>query len=204
MTRQADRGRRRPAEGGHRPVDRHREAAGDGPTHRIVVPVSSLETGRSPLDLEVDSDGLELAEWLTPVSPLRLEGTIDRFGDTLTLRGVARLRSAETCARCTRAFESDIEEEFLFYCDREGADEEELARELEEQGEVVYHDGVHLDITEPVRQVLILSRPLTALCRDDCRGLCAGCGADLNVEPCRCGNETSDPRWEALKKLRES
>jgi uncharacterized protein len=203
MNRQKDRGRRGSEESSHRPAERRREAPDDGPAYRIVVPVSSLETGRSPLELEVDASRLELTEWMTPVSPLRIDGSIDRFGETLTIRATARVRSAETCARCTRPFEADIEEELLLYCDREGADEEELARELEEQGEVVYHDGVHLDITEPVRQALILSRPLTTLCRDDCRGLCAGCGADLNVEPCRCGGRAPDPRWEALKKLRE-
>lgn len=209
MTRQFDKGRRGDPEGQKRHSERpHGPHGAHGPTddaltERILVPVSSLEAGRAPLDIEVDAGGLNLSEWLSPVSPLRIEGTLDRFGDTITIRAVARVRTAETCARCTRAFEADVEEELLLYCDREGSDEEELARELEEQGEVVYHDGVSLDITGPVRQAIILSRPLTTLCREDCRGLCSGCGADLNTEPCRCSGRDPDPRWEALKKLRQ-
>ena len=40
-----------------------------------------------------------------------------------------------------------------------------------------------------------------ALCRDDCKGLCPRCGADLNAGPCDCAPQTADPRWDALRKL---
>ena len=57
-----------------------------------------------------------------------------------------------------------------------------------------------LDLDELVRETFILNMDTKQLCKPDCKGLCPGCGANLNVEPCRCKKET-DPRWAALSKL---
>ena len=59
-----------------------------------------------------------------------------------------------------------------------------------------------LDLSQAVREELILAVPQFVECRDDCRGLCPRCGADLNAGPCSCRPET-DPRWAALTKLRK-
>jgi uncharacterized protein len=59
-----------------------------------------------------------------------------------------------------------------------------------------------LDLSEAVREELILAAPQFVECRDDCRGLCPRCGADLNAGPCGCQRDT-DPRWAALTKLRK-
>lgn len=54
-----------------------------------------------------------------------------------------------------------------------------------------------LDLSEAVREELILSVPSYVLCRDDCRGLCPGCGEDLNVGSCTCRLEVSHGRTQA-------
>jgi len=46
-----------------------------------------------------------------------------------------------------------------------------------------------------------LSIPMKLLCREDCQGICPGCGANLNQEACRCGEKPGDPRWEKLREL---
>jgi uncharacterized protein len=60
-----------------------------------------------------------------------------------------------------------------------------------------------LDLSAWARDSLALSLPAKILCREDCAGLCAGCGANLNVEPCRCGPPEPDERWEKLAQLKE-
>lgn len=68
---------------------------------------------------------------------------------------------------------------------------------------VVPRHAVELDLGDAVREELILATPEFVLCREDCRGMCPRCGADLNAGPCGCAPE-SDPRWsafEALKRL---
>jgi uncharacterized protein len=59
-----------------------------------------------------------------------------------------------------------------------------------------------LDLTEAVRQYKIASAPAKPLCREDCAGLCSVCGANLNQGRCGCTAQSSDPRWDALAKLR--
>jgi uncharacterized protein len=64
--------------------------------------------------------------------------------------------------------------------------------------------AIELDLRPAIREQWILAAPTFALCREDCRGFCARCGADLNAGPHECVHEEADPRWEALRKLKES
>ena len=48
-----------------------------------------------------------------------------------------------------------------------------------------------------------MALPMKPLCKPDCKGLCPSCGKDLNLGACGCTHETIDPRWEALKALKE-
>jgi uncharacterized protein len=61
--------------------------------------------------------------------------------------------------------------------------------------------AAEIDLGEAVREALILAIPEFPLCREDCRGLCARCGADLNQGECRCPR-AADLRWGALQALR--
>ena len=55
-----------------------------------------------------------------------------------------------------------------------------------------------LDLTEVVREYLLLSTPMKPLCRDDCAGMCMACGANLNEASCDCDKSPIDPRWSPL------
>ena len=61
-----------------------------------------------------------------------------------------------------------------------------------------------LDIRPALREQWLLAAPAYALCRADCKGLCPRCGADLNAGPHECGEQSADPRWDALRKLKLS
>ena len=58
-----------------------------------------------------------------------------------------------------------------------------------------------LDLSDVLRQYLLTSQPLKVLCREDCQGICQECGADLNVDVCKCRQAQADPRWGALADL---
>ena len=58
-----------------------------------------------------------------------------------------------------------------------------------------------VDLTETVREELVLSVSDYTLCRDTCKGLCPRCGADRNTDSCNCEPEP-DPRWAGLEALR--
>jgi uncharacterized protein len=60
-----------------------------------------------------------------------------------------------------------------------------------------------LDLSAWARDALALELPDKILCAEDCAGLCAGCGANLNTEACRCPPPEIDPRLAPLADLRE-
>ncbi len=75
---------------------------------------------------------------------------------------------------------------------------------LEEDDSETYRleTGVReIDLEPYVRDEVILAIPTFAQCRSDCRGLCAGCGENLNESGCKCSAGGIDPRWDALRAL---
>lgn len=63
-------------------------------------------------------------------------------------------------------------------------------------------DGI-LDLSPLLRAEVLIDTSHRVLCREDCKGLCANCGANLNEGDCNCRDEEIDPRMAALKKLLE-
>ena len=59
-----------------------------------------------------------------------------------------------------------------------------------------------LDLRPAVREEWLLAAPAFVLCREDCKGLCPRCGADLNEGPCSCTKTEIDPRWASLAALK--
>lgn len=62
---------------------------------------------------------------------------------------------------------------------------------------------MELDVAAWARDAMAEVVPMSVLCREECAGLCARCGADLNAGACGCVDDQSDPRWAALAELRE-
>ena len=72
-----------------------------------------------------------------------------------------------------------------------------------EELESPYVDGEVLDVAAWARDALALALPDKLLCRADCAGLCAICGADLNQAGADHRHEREpDPRWAKLSELR--
>ena len=100
---------------------------------------------------------------------------------------VARLR----CHRCLRPFQELLEGEFRLFLVAE--EREEAAEgsdiELEEDSDAIDLfpiQGGKVDLAVLLREQVTLALPARVLCVTDCKGLCPGCGADLNHEACRC------------------
>ena len=73
--------------------------------------------------------------------------------------------------------------------------------EPDEEDQALWINERHiLDLSEVLRQNVLVALPLHVLCRPDCCGLCSTCGKNLNEGPCECQVE-SDPRWAVLRDL---
>jgi uncharacterized protein len=68
--------------------------------------------------------------------------------------------------------------------------------------EIGYYQKDSLLLEDVLREQVLLSLPVRALCKPDCKGLCPHCGQNRNSQACTCDEGQNDPRWEALGDLR--
>ena len=124
--------------------------------------------------------------------PVEVEGSVTNHAGALVLEGTARSVLDLACDRCGKRFSRE----------KTAALDSLIAQELEDEESdgILLLDGAELDLDEAVTTAFILAMDTKNLCSDDCKGLCARCGADLNLGPCGCRPEV-DPRLAALARL---
>lgn len=110
-----------------------------------------------------------------------------------------------TCSRCLKEFSRHLSADFdLSYRPQPKAAREGEEIELKyEDMEVGFYDGVKLDVNLMVLEQIELALPMKFVCREDCKGLCYKCGADLNEGSCRCDNTEMDSRLGALLQFKK-
>lgn len=135
-----------------------------------------LETAYDPKELDLDFVDLHY------IQQVELEGTAERIRQTVTFQGILSSRMEQVCARCLDKIQNKVTAPFDLSYDIQGRDT--------------------VDTTDDLRDILILGHPERFLCRSGCKGICAGCGVNLNRETCRCKkgiHVEAAPVFEQLK-----
>lgn len=162
----------------------------------MIVNISSIREERSATIpcvgvWEVNSADFEgLA--LEFKSPVAIQGKITNTGSGFLLEAELNLDYQVCCDRClgeTRQTQKIyIKEEFV------------SGRDISD--ETVYgFCGDLIDLTECLRDQIILALPMKFLCSPECRGFCPKCGKNLNVEECCCSEEIINHQFELVKNL---
>ena len=108
-------------------------------------------------------------------------------GNSYEISGEGTIGLMIPCARCLEP----VRETVLFAADRAF----ELKTGLDtDQEECSFLREGFLDTDELIESGAVMNLPIRVLCREDCRGLCEKCGANLNNGPCGCGEETAPTR----------
>jgi len=130
-------------------------------------------------------------------SPVRLDAVLVNDHGALRLSGSVEGKAGVACGRCLEIFDLPVTAELdeIYH--------NESQQEIQPGEEWIPFRGDRLDITPEVVKSIFSSMPMKLLCREDCRGLCPKCGANLNQESCDCRQDEPDPRLEVLKKLLE-
>ena len=110
---------------------------------------------------------------------VRYDLTVQVVSDEFIVKGTLNVDASFKCSRCTESFSLTVEEKCF-----------ECVRELDDGSESV-------DLTDEMREAILLAFPSYPVCRPDCRGLCSQCGADLNRMRCEC-RPPADLRWGVL------
>ena len=116
----------------------------------------------------------------------------------IVVRGSVKGGLARECRRCLkpvrRSFEHDLTVVFVA---SDSADVED------DDGVHVYDASDELDLSNTVREEVIFTADPYVVCEPGCQGLCPRCGVNRNTDSCDCTSDEPDPRWEALRALKE-
>lgn len=152
---------------------------------RFAIDLGSLRQGMTRVELEAEPRDLELPDdgWAGAV---RGAFDVEKTGERVSVRGRVTATARLECVRCLAVFDRPVQAPLEAFAERAGSGRARDEAELERDAYMRFHDGRQLDLGQEAREVLLLELPMVPHCREDCRGLCPKCGADLNEGPCAC------------------
>lgn len=158
----------------------------------FVLELARLPQGASQTRSEADATevGLSAEEWPGQVAG---DFRVERTGERIMVRGRVRATACLECVRCLKGYELPLDVPFEVFAERSGSGSRRDEEQLERDDYMMFHDGRKLDLSEQVREALLLELPIAPHCREDCEGLCPHCGADLNDGPCSCQDRIAAP-----------
>lgn len=148
-----------------------------------------------PLQGEEDAAFLDLdsfPEKLSAATPLKYDLYCSMAGADLLVTGSLKVTVEGACSLCLKESKKEIK-----------------APSVCIHVENVPQDGPY-DLTGEIREEILLAFPLRFQCKEKCKGICTGCGADLNEEKCSCSKKKKkqeekvdkDSPWNALDALK--
>lgn len=153
--------------------------------------------------VEISGDLLDIDE--NNAGPTHVEGSavLLRTETGVLVTAQVRAKLIQICRRCLEPvlheIEFELEEEFVPSIDiRTGL---RLPIADKDSPELLIDEHHILDLTEVLRQHVVINGVGFGLCRPDCKGLCPTCGHNLNLGPCQCASTAIDPRLTVLSKL---
>ena len=153
----------------------------------MKIDLSSLTAGvfsavshtYSPIKMDLNNQDVEFCQ------DIEFNGEVEKGDGFLLVKGEVNFRWKETCSRCLARTTQDVKRRI------------DLSLTIEQ-------DQTFYDFTPELREEIFLSYPVKFLCKEDCKGLCGNCGANLNVAPCGCHNNVkADSPFSILKKFKE-
>ncbi len=164
--------------------------------------------GEEPLEI-IDVGEAESVRVLDPIvyhlNAVRVPGSLVVTGELAT-------RAEFHCVRCDEAFIGSLRDpafssaweltgdgmQWIGRLDDDPPEPPEKGQVLPPLGRGETRDAV--DLTDDIREAIILAFSGYPVCKPDCKGLCPSCGVNLNKQACRCA-PSQDNRWASLNKL---
>ena len=168
----------------------------------MIVDLAKLEGAHNRFDFSISAEDLE-TDNVRLKSDIAVSCEITKNISKTDVTGTISVAAEIDCTRCL----IPVEHLLAFSFEAAYVPSEVLLKESEAELEagdldVDALDTDELDLREVVREQILLNLPDQIFCRDDCKGLCQKCGANLNWIDCSCEEKEIDPRWAALKNLK--
>ncbi len=171
-----------------------------------LLNLAKIRTAHDRFDQVYDAETFAAdRESFTVAAPVTLGFDIDKDKDQFRLVGRVHTTLELLCGRCLEPYTVPVDAAFDLRYQPRSTQQAEGEREVEEDDfSTAFYDDETIDLGQLMREQFFLSVPMKPLCAESCRGLCAQCGTNLNTGTCDCTPEWEDPRFAALKALRDN
>lgn len=143
------------------------------------------------------------------VGPLVIDGTLTKLEPDFVFRGTVQFTAKLECGRCTEPVELSMKHPFAValtpLATGRSVSQAEAALDAKaaEAADISVFDGHEIDLDSLIHEQICLALPYTILCRPDCKGLCAQCGANKNTKACGCADKPVASPFAVLQKLKK-
>jgi uncharacterized protein len=164
---------------------------------RIEVASLRKNTGESRrFEFKEDIPPFEIdGTQVTFTEPALVHLEVTNTGISLAVKGEISGQLELICSRCLEPFnytmKTNFEEQYRHISEAEDNNDDDRNYQVYEED--------YIDLTDTVRENLILSLPMKPVCSHGCMGICPDCGVNKNVMDCDCKKEEIDPRLAVLK-----
>ena len=147
-----------------------------------------------PFEAGVELPAMEMFGDEVTFGDVRAEGEYLATDDgRISVRATARAQVRAHCSRCLKEVVTPVEAEI----------DAVFSRVPDPEDPDLYgFEGYALDLTDAVKDAVVLELPMRFICKPDCLGLCPTCGVNRNKVACTCqeGGNTTNP-FSALKNI---
>lgn len=180
-----------------------------GMTMGVLTPlVADITAEGLSLVADVAAEELGLAETDAILrGPVSVSLDLTKADDMIAVTGVLEGTVVRQCVRCLKEYDDAVA--FSVHAafahepkvgarapkaaeprkGRPGSTKPDEELDDDEGDDRYFYQGDHIDLAPMLREHIILASPMQPLCRENCAGLCARCGKDLNEGPCQCPAE---------------
>jgi uncharacterized protein len=134
----------------------------------IKISVRDIPATGLDIDQSIPKEGIGLSSEEVDIrSLLNVKAHLEKANNVVIADARIKADFGYLCARCLEELYSTEERSYKFDFELDPGNE-------------------YIDLGEEIRQEIIMANPAKVLCSKDCKGICPECGANLNVEKCKC------------------
>ena len=134
----------------------------------IKISVRDITTNGLDIDQSIPKEGIGLSDEEVDIkSLLNVKAHLEKVDNFVVANAHIKAEFGYMCARCLQELYSTEERSYKFDFEIDPSNE-------------------YIDLGEEIRQEIIMANPARILCSKDCKGICPECGANLNIETCKC------------------
>jgi DUF177 domain-containing protein len=170
----------------------------------LLLDLNTIRAPHERFEREYSPEQLGAADDFTVAAPVSLAFDIYKDQDQFRVVGDVKTILELPCSRCLEAFTLPVAQSFDLRYQPKSRNTGEGEREIEEDDlTTAYYADEAIDLGDLMREQFYLALPMKPLCREECKGLCPQCGANLNTTTCTCTRDWDDPRLAALRALKK-